>query len=105
MLSEPINVEGMPYLHIQLETMSEGRFWQLAQFTSMKHPPLHGLSLVLYENRKAVDAAIIAGCNTSQITRAKNVLNDLIARLQKLRINSFHLEQLTEPDLTHLWSF
>lgn len=105
MLLDPINVEGMPYLHIQLETMSERLFWQLALFTSMKHPPLHGLSLVLFENQKAVDAALVAGCSTSQITRAKKVLNDLIARLQRLKLNTFHLEQLTESDFDSLMFF
>jgi hypothetical protein len=82
--------------------MSERQFWQLARFTSVQNSCLHALSLVLFHSKKAVEAAEIAGCLKSQVTRAKRTIEGVIDRFKNLELKCFELEQLNKSELQGL---
>jgi hypothetical protein len=95
-------VERTPFFHLSINNIGEQQFWLLTNFTSMQHSCLHALSLVLFYSNKAVEAAEIAGCLKSQVTRAKKTIEGVIARLKKLELKSFELEQLTKTEIIGL---
>jgi hypothetical protein len=95
-------VERFPFLYLSMCSMGERQFWQLAQFTSIQHSCLHALSLVLFHSNKAVEAAEIAGCLKSQVTRAKKTIKGVIDRFKILELKSFELEQLNQSEIQGL---
>lgn len=106
-MPDKFEVEGVkaPFHHITIQSLSEEHFWLIAQFTSLKHPSLHALSLSLFHNIKATDAAQIAGCEKSQVTRAKININNVIERLTKLHVRHFALDKLSEQEFDDVCLF
>lgn len=100
-----IEVEEAPFQHLTINSLSEQHFWLIAQFTSLKHHSLHALSLTLFHNMKATDAAQIAGCEKSQVTRAKINISNVIERLTKLHVRHFSLCQLSEQEFESVCAF
>lgn len=90
---------------LKLNRLSDQQFWLITQFTSIKHPPLHALSLVVCQKIKPSDAAAIAGCNISQISRAKRTINSVLEELNNLALSNYCLNKLTENELEALATF